>query len=139
MKKIYKLALENATITTDDICRALDAINSDSQAEKLAEIMLNIDIKREELADIVKDNKGVECKLTSFNYVDDDVVFHKLEETTKYFKDEAKRDKYVQTGVSDSDYSWDKNDEYCLEGSYTQQVTRYCSVEQWLKWMQNKM
>ena len=139
MKKIYKLALENAHIKIDDICRALDALESDNQAEKLVEIILNIDIKREELADIVKDDEGVECKLRSFNYIDDDVIYHKLDETTKYFKDETERAKYVQTGVSSPDYSWNKNDEYCLEGTYIQEVTRYCRVERWLKWMRNKI
>ena len=136
MRKIFEFALEHATVTTDDIIRAVEMLDDECTSERLIEAMLGVDTKREDLADNVIDYNGNECTIHDFNFLRNEVEYEKVDKDTCYFKTQEEADNYTQTG-NYKDPRWLYSDEYNISATWTHVGTHWCTINQWFKWMKN--
>ena len=137
MRKIFQFALEHATITADDIIRAVELLDEPAKEERLIEAMLHLDTKKEELADTVIDNNGNECTIHNFNFLRDEVEYKKVDKDTRYFKTQEEADNYAETG-NYKDARWSYSDEYNISATWSHIGTHWYTINEWFKWMKNK-
>lgn len=140
MRAIFKFALEHATITADDIIRAVELLNNEGRSERLIEAILNLDVKREDLATRVDKGNGVICTLENFNYLENEVYYKCIDVDTRYFKTQEEADTYASTGKYNYNNSnYNKNDEYTIAGIYRHEAFHWASVSEWQNWMKNEL
>lgn len=140
MRAIFKFALEHATITADDIIRAVELLDNEGRSERLIEAILKLDVKKEDLATRVDKGNGVICTLENFNYLDNEVSYKCIDTDTRYFKTQEEADTYASSGKYDYNNSnYSKNNEYTIVGIYRHEATHWTSVGEWQRWMNNKL
>lgn len=138
MRKIFEFALEHATVTTDDIIRAVEMLDDEAKSERLIEAMLGLDTKREDLADHVIDDNKVECTLVKYNFLRDEVMYNRVDSDTRYFDTQENADKYANSGdYKYNTQSWCKDDEHPYAGTWVHVGEHYTCTSYWKKWMTN--
>lgn len=71
------------------------------------------------------------CELVDYNWLNDNVEFsYPSEPDIRYFKTQAEADHFAETGKY-RNASYNKDEQYSIEASYTHIYTDKCSLERW--------
>ena len=140
MREIFKFALEHATVTADDIIRAVELLDNEGRSERLIEAILNLDVKREDLATKVINNDGIICTLERFDYLNDEIYYKSIDTDVRYFETEEDANAYASTGKYNyNNSSYNKTDKYTIMSTWRHTASHWTSISEWQKWMNNKV
>ena len=134
MKKIYARAIEmtDPVSLKEKLTALIAKINNSDYAERFIEILLDVEVKEEELACVVERYDEIRTK-TSFDYLNDRINYDYVRTTKRYFANEEDAAKYAKSG--DYDYNTSKSNlqgEYTYEGIYVRTSESYCDLYEWL-------
>ena len=134
MKKIYAKAIEMATPVAikEKLIALVAKINNSDYAERFIEVLLDAEVKEEELACVVEYYDEIRTK-KSFDFLNDRINYDYVRTTKRYFANEEDAAKYAKSG--DYDYNTSKSnlqDEYTYEGIYVRTSESYCNLYEWL-------
>lgn len=134
MKKIYARTIEMADPVSlkEKLVAIVEKVDKSDYAERFLDILLNADIKENELPRIVERYDEVRTK-THFNYLNDIVNYDYIRTTVRYFSNEDDATEYGKSG--NYDYSTSKttpHDEYPYKATYVRTSESYCTLYEWM-------
>lgn len=137
---IYNFALKSGEINRNVLCEMCDLMPEDMRQRFIEAILCIVNV-HEVVASIPTESRirdGIVRTMTGYNYLMDRLDYSYKEDVTRYFKDEDKAARYIETGdyfYDDSNY--EQKDAYPYAGTHTFERHSDCELDVWLRGCEN--
>ena len=134
MKKIYTAALQmaDANVLKSNIHRLLAFFNNTEEQERIVEVLLDMDIKEDELPKKVIGRNNSVLTFVSTDFLNDSICYKYMTSDAYFFKTEEDAKTYVETGKRQGDYTWSKKDDYPFIGKREYETSSSMRYVEWL-------